>query len=150
MKAWTSASVLASSSTLRTHDYLPLCAAIDTGHVGPTLPLIADCKLAHESQRSGLLSQPAPPNYVTPGFPGLYWPLHAPANTPQYLYHRSDIWRFTLYWTLIIYGTSHIAASGYAFAVQWRHWKLMWIVPIVYLIWAGLQGILAGSVIGLM
>jgi len=67
-----------------------------------------------------------------------------------YLYYSNDIWRFTLFWTLIIFQAFHLAASGYAVVVQWKNWKFMWLVPIVYLIVGGVEALLAGSVVGLI
>ncbi|KAF2836686.1 hypothetical protein M501DRAFT_1018572 [Patellaria atrata CBS 101060] len=102
---------------------------------------------------------PAPLDYVTPPFPSLYWPT--PVRGPQayYLYHPSDIWRFTLYWTFIFYGTVHLATSGYAVAIQLFDWAQdskgrvrgfigIWIVPAIYLFIAGIEALIAGSVVG--
>lgn len=90
-----------------------------------------------------------PDDYTTPKFPGLYSFKQA-FNSPQYLYHSRDIWRFTLFWTIIIFEGFHLAASGYAFFVQWRNWRTMWIVPLIYMAVAGVEALLAGSVVGLM
>ena len=98
----------------------------------------------------GNVTQPLPSNYTTPPFPSLYWVPTAKDDEPQYLYHMGDIWRFTLFWTLIIYELCHFAASGYAVILQRRNWKIMWIVPLVYMVLAGIEAVLAGSVIGLM
>ena len=89
---------------------------------------------------------PVPPGYTSPPFPSLY----SPFQTGIYLYHDTDVWRFTLFWTLIIFEVFHLAASGYAVAVQWRNWKLMWVVPVVYLFIGGIEAVLAGSIVGLM
>ena len=45
-----------------------------------------------------------PPNYHTPAFPSLYWPINPLPSRTHYLYYPGDIWRFTLLWTLISYG----------------------------------------------
>ncbi|MCJ1270670.1 hypothetical protein MMC22_010567 [Lobaria immixta] len=90
-----------------------------------------------------------PDGYETPRFPGLY-SFQAVFRNPQYLYHARDIWRFTLYWTIIIYEGFHVAASGYAVAVQWRNWKMMWMIPPLYMFVAGVEAVLAGSVVGLL
>lgn len=111
---------------------------------------------------------PEPPHYVTPEFPSLYWPF--PVNGSQYsfLYHTSDIWRFTLYWTLIFYAALHSVAAVYATAVQlfgyvggeddrtgkqWRRrqrgqWKFVWIIPVCFAVIGGLEAVVAGSVVG--
>ena len=91
---------------------------------------------------------PAPPNYTPPPFPSLYSPIHGGSGV--YLYYSSDVWRFTLFWTLIVFQAFHLAASGYAVVVQWKNWKLMWLVPIFYLLVGGVEAVLAGSIVGLM
>ena len=91
-----------------------------------------------------------PDNYTTPTFPSLYSLIPGVLNEPKYLYRMQDIWRFTLFWTLIYFEGFHLAASGYAVIVQWRNWKTMWLVPLVYMLVAGVEAVLAGSVVGLM
>lgn len=91
----------------------------------------------------------APDDYKTPPFPGLY-SFQTAFTKPIYLYHSRDIWRFTLFWTIIIFEGFYLAASGYAVVVQWRNWKMMWIAPLLYMFVAGIQAVLAGSVVGLM
>ena len=98
----------------------------------------------------GSTNQQAPAAYSTPPFPSLYWFISDRVNNPQYLYHQGDIWRFTLFWTIIIYEAFHVAASGYAVIIQWHNWKFMWVVPLVYMILAGVEAVLAGTVVGLM
>ena len=44
-----------------------------------------------------------PPNYRSPPFPSLYWPINPLPSQTHFLYYPSDIWRFTLFWTLISY-----------------------------------------------
>lgn len=91
-----------------------------------------------------------PVGYKTPRFPSLYSPIKAALDEPQYLYHSQDIWRFTFFWTIIIFEGFHLAVSGYAVIVQWKNWRTMWMVPLVYMFLAGVEAALAGSVIGLM
>ena len=126
-------------------------------------------------------------DYITPGFPSLYW-LIGPPNVvqPSYLYHIHDIWRFTLFWTIIIFEAAHLAVAFYAVVIVW--WggrrpvlkagtvrgageqgkrgkesntggkgggavgklKMLWMVPVVYGVIAGVEAVLAGSVVGLM
>jgi len=78
----------------------------------------------------------------------LYWPFPISGNQANYLYNAADIWRFTLVWTLIDFGAVHIATSGYAMAVQWKNWKVIWIAPLVYIIIGGAEAAIAGSVVG--
>ncbi|KAF8419650.1 hypothetical protein EV426DRAFT_700795 [Tirmania nivea] len=44
-----------------------------------------------------------PLNYHRPSFPSLYWPINPLPSQTHYLYYPTDIWRFTLFWTLISY-----------------------------------------------
>ena len=111
--------------------------------------------------------------YQCPSFPSLYWLVGPPHLVkPAYLYNWRDIWRFTFYWTLIIYEAAHLLASTYAVVNVWwgsRHhrttWGMgrktrskrafgvisgMWAVPIIYCVVAGIEAALAGSVVGLM
>jgi len=117
------------------------------------------------------------PDYQTPPFPSLYWLIGPPDVVhPVYLYHNKDIWRFTLFWTLIFLEAAHLLVGTYAVIIVW--WggrsdllragqgekrtltgrglggrgklKVLWIVPVVYGVVAGVQAVLAGSVIGLM
>lgn len=64
------------------------------------------------------------------------------------LYYPYDIWRFTLVWTLIFFGAVHVAASLWTVFVQARHWKTIWMVPILYAAIGGFEAILAGSAVG--
>ena len=98
-------------------------------------------------------SDPVPIDYTTPPFPGLYWPLFAPA-VANYLYYPTDIWRFTLLWTLIMYALFHLTAATLAVCMQLKRgtpaWKYVWIIPVVYALIAGIEALLAGSFVGLM
>ena len=91
-----------------------------------------------------------PINYETPSFPSLYNPLVAPFDRAYYLYYTDDIWRFTLYWTLIFYAATHLTVAGCAVLVHRRKWSVIWVVPLVYTIVAGLEAFLAGSIVGLV
>ena len=61
-----------------------------------------------------------PHGYLTPSWPSLYWPIRPEPGVPQYLYYTSDIWRFTLYWTLLDVGAVHVVAAGLAVVMQLR------------------------------
>ena len=41
-----------------------------------------------------------------------------------------------------------MAAAGYACVIQYRNWKVIWVVPIVYLIIGGIEALIAGNVVG--
>ncbi|KAL8701343.1 MAG: hypothetical protein Q9224_000544 [Gallowayella concinna] len=89
-------------------------------------------------------------DYTTPPFPALYWPISVLPGEPQYLHSVKDAWRFTFFWTLIVFEVCHLVASGYALVVQWRNWKVMIGVMIVYTLLAGIEALMAGSIIGLL
>ncbi|KAI4110412.1 MAG: hypothetical protein LQ339_001277 [Xanthoria mediterranea] len=91
-----------------------------------------------------------PGHYETPHFPALYWPIGVLPGEPQYLYTVQDAWRFTLFWTLIVFELCHLAASSYALLVQWRNWKVMLGVVPLYSVLAGVEALMAGSVVGLL
>ncbi|MCJ1276552.1 hypothetical protein MMC21_004358 [Puttea exsequens] len=127
-----------------------------------------------------------PRDYTTPNFPSLYW-LIGPGDVvkPRYLYHIRDIWRFTLFWTILVYEAAHLAVAFYAIAIIWyggrggmkpatrmskgkkeevegdkgdgnrnervlEKLKVLWMVPVVYAFVAGVEAVLAGSVVGLI
>ncbi|TGO41557.1 hypothetical protein BHYA_0020g00560 [Botrytis hyacinthi] len=100
------------------------------------------------------IDNPAPLDYSTPPFPSLYWPVHAKPGVPIYLYYAHDIWRYTLLWTLIVYGITHIAVAAWAVAMQLgkgkNAWQYAWIIPLVYALIAGIEALLAGSLVGLI
>jgi hypothetical protein len=109
-----------------------------------------------------------PLGYTRPSFPSLYWPINPSPGDSRYLYYQSDIWRFTLYWTLLTYAGVHLSASLWAVLMQLRSalatktrplgepnkvrqtlvW--VWMVPGVYLLVAGIEAVFAGSVVGLI
>ncbi|KAL6356095.1 hypothetical protein LRP88_09683 [Fusarium phalaenopsidis] len=95
-----------------------------------------------------------PKDYQTPGFPSLnIQTLYDTTSDKRYtLYYVLDVWRFTLLWTIIIYACFHLAAVLIAmFNHGWKKssWKYLWAVPIIYLVIAGLEAVLAGSIVGL-
>ncbi|CAG7920710.1 unnamed protein product [Penicillium olsonii] len=91
-----------------------------------------------------------PINYEVPSFPSLYDPLPSHHQQAYYLYYTKDIWRFTLFWTFVFYAATHLTVAGCAVITQCRNWKVIWIVPLVYTFVAGLEGLLAGSIVGLV
>jgi hypothetical protein len=72
----------------------------------------------------------------------------------NYLYFTGDIWRYTLYWTFIIYAVFHAAVAGFAVLMQLgkgkRAWQYVWAIPAIYAIIAGIEAVMAGSIIGVM
>lgn len=100
----------------------------------------------------GTEEHPFPPaGYATPGWPSLFWP---PLEDRFVLYHLSDMWRFTLIWTFVMYACFHWAAIGIALIVQIgkkkTNWKYLWTVPIIYSAIAAVEALVAGSVTGAM
>lgn len=90
----------------------------------------------------------APQGYQTPGFPSLYWPFPIGGDQSYYLYHTGDVWRFTLLWTLLFYAALHSVTAAYAVALQWRNWKVIWIVPVLWAVVGGIEALIAGSIVG--
>jgi hypothetical protein len=114
--------------------------------------MIVANKLIPYSNR--LLQDPAPLDYSIPPFPSLYWPLKAKPGVANYLYYASDVWRFTLIWTLILFASFHAVVAIYAILMQVGKgkaaWQYVWIIPLAYAFVAGIEAVLAGSIIGLM
>ncbi|KAG9232037.1 hypothetical protein BJ875DRAFT_98495 [Amylocarpus encephaloides] len=100
------------------------------------------------------LENHAPLGYSTPSFPSLYWPYKAEPGEANYLYHTSDIWRHTLLWTLIIFAVFHAVVAAFAVAMQLgkgeKAWKYVWIIPLFYALTAGVEALMAGSIVGLI
>ena len=66
------------------------------------------------------LNNDVPDSYQTPPFPSLYWLIGPPGVVkPQYLYQISDVWRFTLFWTLIAFEAAHLTVGFYAVGIVW-------------------------------
>jgi len=92
-----------------------------------------------------------PVNYTVPQWPALYWPFPVVNGTSakaQYLYEAYDIWRFTVIWTQLFFGTVHLVTSATAVFVQWHNWKVIWLVPVIYAFIAGVEALFAGSMVG--
>jgi hypothetical protein len=93
----------------------------------------------------------APAEYTVPPFPSLFWP---PQDATVILYELDEMWKFTLFWTLILYGLFHLGAVGIAVMMQggkrMSSWKYLWLVPLVYALIAGFEALIAGTLVGLM
>ena len=59
-----------------------------------------------------------PLSYLAPEFPSLYWPVHANPGESRYLYFLKDIYRYTLYWTLITTVAAHACSAAWAVLMQ--------------------------------
>ncbi|KAL5598759.1 hypothetical protein BROUX41_003905 [Berkeleyomyces rouxiae] len=95
-----------------------------------------------------------PAGYKTPAFPALTWRvLDYSPNKQHSLYYMSDIWRFTVIWTLILFVLFHVGAALLAWIMHGSKrsaWKYMCAVPLVYCAVAAAQAVIAGSVVGLL
>ena len=111
-------------------------------------PLTSSCSSLNNLILNQNVISPKPQDYVTPAFPSLYWPFPIDGGQSKYLYNASDIWKFTLFWTLIPYAAMHLAASGYAVIIQLRNWKVIWITPFVFAVVGGTEAFIAGSCVG--
>jgi hypothetical protein len=84
----------------------------------------------------------------------LYWPYHAKPGVANYLYYSNDIWRYTFYWTIIIFGLVHLVVAAYAILMHVgkgkKAWKWVWSLPLIYLAIAAVEAVLAGIFVGLM
>jgi hypothetical protein len=89
-------------------------------------------------------------DYQAPAFPSLYNPALGLVSQGSELYYTHDIWRFTLFWTLILYGSTHLAVALYAVAMQRHNWRIIWPTPLIYAASGGLEALLAGSAVGLV
>jgi hypothetical protein len=78
----------------------------------------------------------------------------AKPGVANYLYFTTDIWRFTFFWTLIIFAVFHAAVAGFAVLMQLgkgkKAWKYVWAIPITYAVLAGIEAMMAGSIVGAM
>ncbi|KAI6767093.1 hypothetical protein HG531_011453 [Fusarium graminearum] len=102
-----------------------------------------------------VLPNTPPEGYQTPRFPSLnVQTLYDQTTDKRYtLYYILDVWRFTLLWTLIIYALFHLGAVLTAmFTHGWKKssWRYLWAVPVIYLVVAGLEAVMAGSIVGLV
>jgi hypothetical protein len=91
-----------------------------------------------------------PINYKVPEFPSLYDPLPSHHKEAYYLYYTTDIWRYTLFWTLIFYAATHLPVAACVVLTHCRNWSVIWLVPLLYSLVAALEGLLAGSIVGLV
>lgn len=135
-------------------DYEPITSIKHAGSQVSNTRSLQEAAILISYLRSTRIENPAPLDYTTPPFPSLYWPLYAKPGVPNYLYYATDIWRFTLLWTLITYGVTHIAVAVYAIVMQLgkgkNAWQYVWVIPLAYALIAGIEALMAGSFVGLM
>jgi hypothetical protein len=90
-----------------------------------------------------------PVGYSVPQFPSLSLPINSNNFRVSYLYFTYDIWRFTLYWTLILSMAFHLAAATWACIMNRKLLSGIWIFS-TYFILAGIQAFASGSITGLI
>ncbi|CCE78081.1 Piso0_000694 [Millerozyma farinosa CBS 7064] len=105
-----------------------------------------------------------PIGYTTPPFPSIHWPLGStsPKFQSSYLYYSFDIWKFTVFWSLIFFGGFYLAAGVMGSVLQlwnnYRHTNKISKVSIIgclfltlfYVVIGLIQGFCSGAVIGLI
>lgn len=89
-----------------------------------------------------------PVDYVSPPFPSLYLPVNSAAYNRAILYYASDVWRFTVFWTMTFFAAFHFCAAFWAFAVHRNITGFFWIV-LFYLLFSGFQAFVSGCVVSL-
>lgn len=90
-----------------------------------------------------------PVGYVTPPFPSLTFHINSPEYEDAMLYYLSDMWRFTLYWTLIFFLSFHCCAALWASLMHRKVLGGLWMLA-TYALFAGVQAVISGSLVGLM
>ncbi|CAN6666195.1 hypothetical protein TRVA0_037S01486 [Trichomonascus vanleenenianus] len=91
-----------------------------------------------------------PVGYTVPPFPSLYFPTeNNKAYQLSFLYYTYDIWRFTLFWTLIFMLSFHMCAAGLAVIMHHKWLGGLWIIT-VYAVISGIEAIISGTIVGLM
>lgn len=96
-----------------------------------------------------------PPNYRAPRFPSLNVKTLSDTTIDKNytLFYLSDVVRFTVIWTLIVYALFHLGAVLVAFSthgLKKSSWKYLWVTPVVYLSMAAFEAVLSGSIVGLV
>jgi hypothetical protein len=91
-----------------------------------------------------------PPGHQSPPFPSLYWPIlsfSTPDDKPALIY-RSEVWYFTVLWTLILVCSIYVLAGLWAmFSLRGR--RLSWVVPLTFGIVGALGSLIGGTVAGI-
>lgn len=111
-------------------------------------------------------SQNVPVGYTTPPFPSLYWPSYPLSSNFEslILYYSFDIWKFTVFWSLILFGGFYLAAgilavfnhvhNGYRHGIAKSMLKetiagCLFLLAF-YLLIGLTQGFISGAVIGVL
>ncbi|CCF59406.1 hypothetical protein KAFR_0G03730 [Kazachstania africana CBS 2517] len=94
--------------------------------------------------------QSVPIGYITPKFPSLYWPIGFDESFDNaFLYSVVDIWKFTLYWSLIFNGAFYVSAGAVACLTTKKKSRSL-LIFATYTVFGGLQGVIVGTVMGFL
>jgi len=86
-----------------------------------------------------------PSDYLEPSWPGLYPPF----ATPNYLYTPYSIWRFTVFWTILLFGLVFLFASLLSLPSFFRrHHRLSLLLPLVFVGVGVLGAFVSGTIVG--
>ncbi|KID79559.1 uncharacterized protein G6M90_00g018430 [Metarhizium brunneum] len=121
---------------------------------GSRIVVLGSVRLGLAAVNMSFLGNP-PPNYHTPPFPSLNVNTlqDRTPNRTYTLYRITDVWKFTVLWTLITYIFFHLGAvlvAVFSHGLNKGSWRFLWAVPIIYLLIAGIEAIIAGSIVGLV
>ncbi|KAI8370420.1 uncharacterized protein BYT42DRAFT_582332 [Radiomyces spectabilis] len=94
-----------------------------------------------------------------PHWPALYWPfgpdfdpLNLIADIPHSLYYISDIWRFTMIWSVIFSLVVYLPAGIWAFITLAKsrtlQWYILMLVPFIFVFAGSLASFVIGSIMG--
>ncbi|RKP08477.1 hypothetical protein THASP1DRAFT_29723 [Thamnocephalis sphaerospora] len=90
-----------------------------------------------------------PPDHESPPFPSLYWPGTYPApNSAPVLLYRSEVWHFTIIWTLILVCSIYVLAGFWAM-LSLRDRRFGWAAPLMFALVGGLGALVGGTVAGI-
>lgn len=113
-----------------------------------------------------------PIGYSTPRFPSLYLPL-GPFSRQyllSFLYYSFDVWKYTVFWYVIVFGAAYLAVGLVAGAnlslnrYRFTHFKnktsnsnspykhsiFNLVVVALYVVLGTIQGFLSGSIVGVL
>ncbi|GCE97755.1 hypothetical protein ZYGM_004850 [Zygosaccharomyces mellis] len=98
--------------------------------------------------RSFITNNDIPVGYETPSFPSLYWPVGHKTSL-HVIYDIGDIWKFTLYWSLIFNFGLYAIAGFWASLSHRKQAGGLWIMAL-YCAYGGVQGIAGGTISGFL
>lgn len=124
-------------------------------------------KFITQHMRVFVTAENVPIGYSTPSFPSLWWPLGPSRANFQgaYLYYLRDVWRFTVFWCMILFLTAYtltgLCSAGNMIFKRFREnkavarhgglfgWRPLF-VGVVYIALGAGQGFISGAVVGLL